>query len=294
MRVIEPRHLQVKKKRQSKKRLLRVSLGIVAAGCLFAGLNVAADKHLFSRGGTSAVAQVDEVQAQTPAKKFDSPKTFTGNQFRDLYRSVILTYPNSEEFSEPPEITGNMEADDRIRKLAEARGFKLTRIPVTALVKTDEPLVKDNGDDLLQPLAFQSWQALKAAAKQENVPLALYSAFRSPDWQRKLFMERLLARGVTVQDVANGIADAEVNANFAVTAIPGYSRHHTGYAVDFWCDDGTGNFAASKCFKWLKKDNYQHAKEYGWIPSYPEDADEQGPEPEPWEYVWVGKTVLYN
>jgi len=33
-------------------------------------------------------------------------------------------------------------------------------------------------------------------------------------------------------------------------------------------------------------------KRFGFIPSYPENSGKQGPEPEPWEYVWVGEDVL--
>jgi D-alanyl-D-alanine carboxypeptidase len=120
------------------------------------------------------------------------------------------------------------------------------------------------------------------------------SAFRSPEFQRDLFMDRLGTRGVTSSQILSGNADYAINENFKVTAVPGYSRHHTGYAVDFWCEDRSGNFGNSICFTWLKANNYLHAKEFGWIPSYPEDADEQGPEPEPWEYVWVGREVLYE
>jgi LAS superfamily LD-carboxypeptidase LdcB len=43
----------------------------------------------------------------------------------------------------------------------------------------------------------------------------------------------------------------------------------------------------------MSKDNYLQAKKYGWIPSYPEGAQQQGPEPEAWEYVWVGTASLH-
>ncbi len=294
MRVIEPRHIQVKRKRRSYRRLFVVASGIVAVFVIIFGLNVAADKHVFRRFDGGGVNHVKDGPIQLPVAKLNTPKQFTGNQFRDLYRNVMQSYPNTEAFIEPPEITGNLIADERIRKIVEARGFQQTRIPVTALVKTNEPLLQGETDDLLQPLAFKGWEGIKAAATKDNVPLALLSAYRSPEWQRDLFMQRLLARGVTVDMVAAGEADAAVEANLDVTAVPGYSRHHTGYTVDFWCEDGTGNFGTSSCFKWLNANNYLHAKQFGWIPSYPAGASEQGPEPEPWEYVWVGKAVLYE
>jgi LAS superfamily LD-carboxypeptidase LdcB len=51
-------------------------------------------------------------------------------------------------------------------------------------------------------------------------------------------------------------------------------------------------FEQSVCFGWLSKGNYKNAKSNGWIPSYPDGAKKQGPDPESWEYVWVGKQNL--
>jgi LAS superfamily LD-carboxypeptidase LdcB len=74
--------------------------------------------------------------------------------------------------------------------------------------------------------------------------------------------------------------------------VPGYSRHHTGYTIDLWCEDGSSTFLSSSCYKWISDNNYLKAKQSGWIPSYPAGTDDQGPEPEPWEYVWVGTERL--
>ena len=227
--------------------------------------------------------------AAKPAKT--TLKTFTGVEFKDLYHSI--KYPNTEPFTTPPEITGNVVADTRIRELADKRGFLLTSIPVAPIVKTNEPLLKGEEDDLLQPLALNSWLQLKAAAKKDGLSMTLISAYRSPKWQRQLFTQRLYATGVTAAQIASGTADNAVNATLGLTAVPGYSRHHTGYTVDLYCEDGTA-FVSSSCNTWISKDNYANAKKYGWIPSYPPGAGEQGPEPEPWEYVWVGTDVLYK
>lgn len=291
MRVVEPHQFKTSKKKK-KPNVIKPLLVVVALIGLGLGANTLLTAQAKKREDVKNTVQLP-LQPQAVAPK-TTPKTLTGNQFRDLYRAVMTTYPNTQTFPEAPTITGNVAADDHIRKLAEARGFKMTRIPVTALVKTDEPRLAGETDDLLQPLAFQGWQAIKAAAQKDNVPLVLNSAYRSPDWQRDLFLQRLTAKGVSPQDIADGLADNAVIQTLSVTAVPGYSRHHTGYTVDFWCEDGTGNFTNSSCFTWLSKDNYAHAKAAGWIPSYPPGADEQGPEPESWEYVWVGKEVLYQ
>lgn len=293
MRVLQPRDLQRRRKVSFWRRaaLPLAGVGVVAVGVagyvLWHGRTTKASDR-----AVSEAAQVEA--AHTIAQPKLKPKTFAPNEFRDLYRAVLPTYPNTQEFTGPPAITGSATVDAHIRAIAEARGFQLTRMPVTSLIKLNEHLVSGEKDDLLQPAAFQSWEQIKAAAAASNAPLALMSAYRSPDFQRDLFMQRLLARNVTDAQLANNNADAALQANMGVTAVPGYSRHHTGYTVDFWCEDGSGTFANSSCFKWLSADNYLHAKESGWIPSYPEGADEQGPEPEAWEYVWVGHDLLFE
>lgn len=286
MRVIEPVHFKSIKQPVGKRRraywllLLFPLVGVLVAVQLFA------NKPPKQAASESIVTVV-------PAKKqqLDKPKEYNGNQFKDLYRQVMQAYPNTQPFLQMPAITGNEEADKHVRQIAEARGFQQTRLPVTALVKTNEPLLKGETDDLLQPLAYQSWLELKKAAEKDNIPIALLSAYRSPDWQRNLFMTRL-GGAATPEQIGAGTADDAVVRILSSTSVPGYSRHHTGYTVDFWCDDGA-SFGKSTCYQWLKANNYLHAKEAGWIPSYPEDADEQGPEPEPWEYVWVGRDILY-
>lgn len=218
------------------------------------------------------------------------PKYFSGYDFQKLYDQTA--YPNTELIVEPPKITGNVGADNRIRQVAESRGYKLRSTPVWPIIKTTEPDVSE--DNLLQPLAYQAWQALKAEADKDRMPIALSSGYRSVDLQRRFFAARLSATGVSNEDIAAGKADAAVLSVLHTMAPPGYSRHHTGYTMDLICKDGTGQtFKLTKCFNWLKANNYAKAKQAGLIPSYPEDLSDQGPEPEAWEYVWVGTSKLF-
>ncbi len=296
MRVVEPKELEnrrAERLKQRKKRTNYSALLIVLVLALVAGLGYLVTKRL-----DLTLPQINQHTNKVPEAVItpeDKPKTklkkFTGEQFKQLYRSVH--YPNVQTFTIPPQITGNTIADLRIRKLAEARGFALTSIPIAPISKTHEKMLAGEDDDLLQPLALKSWEELKAAAKKDNVPITLISAYRSPKWQRDFFMGRLLNTGVSVEQIAAGMGDEQVKTTLGLTAVPGYSRHHTGYTVDMYCEDDLA-FANSVCFKWLNANNYEHAKQFGWIPSYPEDAKEQGPEPEPWEYVWVGTDSLYE
>lgn len=292
MRVIKPYKPGVSK---HKKQLdLRLLAGfIVIIGCGLFLLQSKVSSNLLNIGQVKgSVSNVSELPAQEPVHRDGDVKQLTSADFRTIYSSTLPGYPNLREFGTPPDITGDQQADARIRAIAERRGFTLTGIPVSPLIKTDEPLLQGSSDDLMQPLAFTAWKALQKSAKDADIPLELFSAYRSPERQREIFTERLFARGVTTQQIAKGSADTAVDATLAMTALPGYSRHHTGYTADFTCGDGTSIFGASICYQWLKKHNFLQAKEHGWIPSYPEGAGIQGPEPEPWEFVWVGKTKL--
>jgi LAS superfamily LD-carboxypeptidase LdcB len=293
MRVVEPHEFKRLPVKRSPKG------GLIGLACLIiigSGAAVFIWKHQHHLNvPSSKVSTVNEPAASTAEapKTNGSLKQLTGEQFLSLYRSVLPTFPNTQEFSDLPPITGNVEADQRIRSMAEARGYRLTRIPVQAIVKINgEPLL--DTDNLLQPLAAQGWAGLKAAAVKAGYPLALISAYRSPDYQKSLFTERLYAHGVTAQQVAAARADAAVQDTLNHTAPPAYSREHTGYVVDMWCNDHSGAFEASSCYKWLNANNYEHAKQYGWIPSYPDGVKDQGPDPESWEYVWVGRDRLVN
>lgn len=288
MRVVEPRHFShlKKEKKHSAKRLLPLlSLPLVGVAVWYAWSH----PPKFSREETKQnPAQVEPIPTEPKPEKPKMIKTFSGNDFKLLFQS--LAHPNTQPFLNPPSITGNTAADARIRTIAEKRGYRLTAIPVSAIVRTEEATL--NNDDLLQPLAYKGWLDLKAAAQKEAIPLAMFSGYRSPEFQRDLFLERLYDRGVTADEIARGTADAAVEATLIMTALPGYSRHHSGYTADFKCEDGSPNFGASICFRWLNENNYARAKQHGWIPSYPEEAELQGPEPEPWEYIWVGTEAL--
>ena len=210
---------------------------------------------------------------------------YTGEQFQELYES--LAFPNTQLLVESPEITGNKDTDKRIITIAESRGYELRSVPIFPIIKTNEPRL--DTDDLLQPKAYSAWQKLQKQAEKDGIGLELNSGYRSVDAQRELFLQRLAAAGASTTAIANGSADKLVSKVLTLAAPPGYSRHHTGYTIDLFCTGSTGLFEDSKCFTWLSDDNYANAKESGWAPSYPDGVDDQGPEPEAWEYVWVGE-----
>ncbi len=211
-------------------------------------------------------------------------RQFNGNEFRLL--SDNFSSPTLKKIETAPGITGNDIADGRIRKIAENRGYKLRSIPVEESLKLHRNIPIEA--DVVQPLID-----LESASRQAGYNLVLVSGYRSVKEQKDLFLDRLTEEGININDVASGNADQEIENVLVKAAIPGYSKHHTGYTVDFFCEGFEfENFKNSTCHTWLSANNFEIAKTYGFIPSYPLDADVQGPDPEAWEYVWVGVDLL--
>jgi LAS superfamily LD-carboxypeptidase LdcB len=293
MRVLDPKQLKKVKKTPRKRGISSFVIFVVIMAVL-SGVAVTLYAKVYKSADEQSATVVPETTTpeDDPFDVTKKPlKGLSGDGFKELYQSVVL--PNTQEIVDPPAITGDDVADARIRARAEARGYRLSRIPMGAIVKLqNEPRLDD--DDLLQPLAATAWYKMRENARREGYPVSLLSAYRSPKYQQNLFAQRLFERGVTTAQISSGAADSAIDATLEVTAVPGYSRHHTGYTIDLWCEDGSLTFLSSSCYKWISANNYQKAMEHGWIPSYPEGATEQGPEPEPWEYVWVGDAVREN
>jgi D-alanyl-D-alanine carboxypeptidase len=82
-----------------------------------------------------------------------------------------------------------------------------------------------------------------AAAVIDGIVLAAVSGFRSFDYQRTI-IERKLAAGLTVEQIV------------CVSALPGFSEHHTGRAIDVGtpgCPPVTEDFEQTSAFDWLTR-----------------------------------------
>lgn len=289
MRIVEPQHLKsptTKSKKNARFRLRPMLLVVVLAGGLGVGWYLMSSKNpadfmLMNEEPSSKPSSTENQQPENQNKT--GFRQFSGNDFRLLYDN--LRQPNTDRFDVPPPISGNDIADARIRQIAEARGYKLRSSSSVTL-----PLVDGYP---LQEVVRESWRNLKEAASQDGLSISIVSAYRSVANQRQLFLNRLSAEGVNIADVEAGRADEAIDQVLVTSSIPGYSKHHTGYTIDIQCAGyAFENFKNSPCNTWITADNYKNAKQYGFIPSYPEDADLQGPEPEAWEYVWVGTDLL--
>ncbi len=246
----------------------------------------------------------EQIESETGAPPQDQPENepedqpatglreFNSSEFVDLYKANI-PLPNTYVIDFRPEITGDVEADVRILNLAEEEGFMLQPVP------GDVNLVfVDNTS--LQPAAANAWEAMQAAASRDGETLIMGSGFRSIEAQRDVFLNRFrdasrddIGRTFTSQEIANGDADETIRQVLLSVAVPGYSQQHSGYALDITePDTALIDFENTEGFAWLSANNYRNAKQFGFIPSYPEGAEDIGPLPEPWQFVYVGRDLL--
>ena len=128
----------------------------------------------------------------------------------------------------------------------------------------------------LMPAAAEKFETMTADAKAQGIYLVPISGFRTIEDQNYLFFE-------VKEDRVQGAADrAEVSAP------PGYSEHHTGYAIDigdanFPDTDLSVRFEETPAFQWLD----QNAPAYSFELSFPEE-NEQDIQYEPWHWRFVG------
>lgn len=136
--------------------------------------------------------------------------------------------------------------------------------------------ITPDGQLQLRKAAAQKYQEMSSVASQAGVILAPLSGFRSVSDQQHVFFDVKAERGQVTTKRAE------------VSAPPGYSEHHTGYAIDI----GDGNtpatnlspdFDKTATFQWLEK----NAGFYSFEMSFPKN-NSQGVTYEPWHWRFVG------
>lgn len=132
------------------------------------------------------------------------------------------------------------------------------------------------GSVRMRKSAARAYRAMSDAARQSGVVLAPLSGFRTVEEQRSLYFDVKAERNQDARERAK------------VSAPPGYSEHHTGYAIDV----GDGNvpatnlsqsFERTAAFRWLQ----QNAARFSFELSFPK-GNTQGVMYEPWHWRYVG------
>lgn len=129
-------------------------------------------------------------------------------------------------------------------------------------------------EEFLDYEAAEAFKTMKAAAAQQGVNLIAISGFREVARQQKLFDAQIAKLG-------SAAAAAKLSAP------PGHSEHHTGYALDI----GDANrpdadikyaFEDTQAYRWLQV----NAATFGFEESFPQN-NQQGVSYEPWHWRYV-------
>lgn len=152
------------------------------------------------------------------------------------------------------------------RRQVEAKSHQLT--PVTG-----------DGLERMRHAAADDFLRMQADARWEGVYLVPLSTFRSVAEQQRLFFETKAERNQGAGERAR------------VSAPPGFSEHHTGYAVDIGDGEAPHThliadpFERTRAYDWLRR----HAARYHFELSFPRH-NAGGVDYEPWHWRWVGDT----
>ncbi len=117
--------------------------------------------------------------------------------------------------------------------------------------------------------AYNALLTMTKAAAKRGIALKIASAYRSHDYQKKLFDLYVARYGK--------------KAAMRFSAPPGFSQHQLGTTVDF--GDVNHGFSKTPASSWL----INNARIYGWSLSYPDNAEEiTGYIGESWHWRWIG------
>tara|TARA_Y100001970_G_C14197089_1_gene838757 strand:+ start:314 stop:817 length:504 start_codon:yes stop_codon:yes gene_type:complete len=128
-----------------------------------------------------------------------------------------------------------------------------------------------NGFLKLDSIAAVNFFKMKEKAAADSIEFRILSAYRSFEHQKQI-INRKLNSGQSIDNILKE------------NTLPGYSEHHTGYAIDFLEDNKnylSVNFENTKTFKWLSK----NANNYGFYMSYSKNNN-HGIMYEPWHWMF--------
>jgi D-alanyl-D-alanine carboxypeptidase len=166
------------------------------------------------------------------------------------------------------EVAGYFEEFGVSATTLEARGLRrFAQARSLAVAETGS----DGTEHRLTPAAAEAWQRLKRAAANDGVEVFIVSAFRSVERQAEIVRAKLAA-GLSIEDI------------LSVSALPGYSEHHTGLAIDLSTPGVPPletQFEQTAAFGWLSAE----ATRFGFCLSYPPD-NALGYQYEPWHWCF--------
>jgi LAS superfamily LD-carboxypeptidase LdcB len=262
-------------------------------GLTFIGQNIKT-KELVEKQITQLLASRNNKTSITDSEYLELKKklkVFNAAEFLALSDSIsTIPRPTWNKTIIAPEVDANLYA------IASKRGYKYrTEADISQLTGVTETDIKIDAKVELDKLI--------ASGSKDGFNFKIASGYRNPDLQKIVFTSRLvtaclsiLGRDCGLDDFRNGAANGPIEEVLKTSSVPAMSKHHTGLTADINEVDGGAltEFKNTKSYQYLSADNFFNAKKFGFVPSYPNGGKDMGPDPEEWEFVFVGIDKLIN
>ncbi|GAP97415.1 M15 family metallopeptidase [Leptolyngbya sp. NIES-2104] len=176
----------------------------------------------------------------------------------------------------PPEVSSSPSPIASTSPSPSSDGRLLNHFPYEEAPQSELEAITADGGIRMRIPAARAFKEMSEAASAAGIALNPLSGFRSVKEQEQVYFDVKAEREQTPQERA------------LVSAPPGHSEHHTGYAIDI----GDGNVPATNlspdfdqtaAFKWLQN----NAARYNFEMSFPK-GNKQGVTYEPWHWRFVG------
>ncbi len=194
------------------------------------------------------------------------------------------TVQSTTDSSSQPEESGEEPIDEDYIYQDEDDFFYV--VNKTYLLPEDYEIETDyvQGSYEMEKTAAKHMCEMIAAAKEDGINLKVLSAYRTVNYQKKLFERNVKSR---MEDYGMTYDEAYYDTSINI-APPGGSEHNAGLAADIITEDDwdtyTG-FEDTEEFAWLQV----HAPEHGFILRYLKGKEDiTGYIYEPWHYRYVG------
>lgn len=177
-----------------------------------------------------------------------------------------------------PEVLDILESDDGSKLVIVNKQYTVSSnyVPID-MVAVDGKLSTNQGLYFKRE-AYDAYLKMLADAKSEGINFLICSTYRSYSTQKAIYNNHIASYGVEYTNT--------------VSAYPGRSEHHTGWAVDI--TSKSMGYGLSQSFvnypegKWIN----QHCSDYGFIIRYPKGKTHiTGYSYEPWHLRYVGVDV---
>jgi len=261
----------------------------VIPGVLLIGI-VGAGAYAWYGHANTATARKDVAALQESVSELQE-KLETTQEERDRLQDLLRRASDEntafgkrvEELASSVNFLDKLSKTDRelLQKYSSVYFLSENFVPDPLVPLDDELRARTEGGAMIHGEVLPYLRTMMRSAKADGVPLLILSAYRS-------FGEQSAVK--TGYKVTYGTGTAN-----KFSADQGYSEHQLGSTVDFVTPENPASlstsFSTSPQYRWL----LEHAHEYGFVISYPEDNTHFQFEPWHWRFVGIAlATYLHN